>query len=208
MFFTCNKVGLSPSADVVVEPRTVNIGPGEPPLTMIARRGSPRAKVAITVLDAVTGAPILGAEAAYLVSISDAGAFMPTSEGGIAPEALPVDTETTIIVRAAGYRTVAIHHQPSRDGLEVEARLERGWAERVVVIEPATMQLVEGVSVFVDGERVGATGSDGALMIQRDGPPELVEVGTDDPSIHVQMSPFESGEADPLMGYVFGIARR
>ncbi|MEM9379824.1 MAG: sigma-70 family RNA polymerase sigma factor [Planctomycetota bacterium] len=201
-------VGVHVEGGVDLEPGSVSVGPGDPPPTMVATPGGARVAVGVTAVDATSGARLRGVEAGFMASVNDAGEFRESAEGGLQPEELAADRETQIIVRAPGYRARSYPHRPDRDGVALEARLERGWANRVVVIAPATMEPVANVAVFVDGEERGRTNGRGELWLEGDGPPGSIEVGVGDPSIVVVSSSSDFGEIDPILGYVFGVAVR
>ncbi|MEM1450893.1 MAG: sigma-70 family RNA polymerase sigma factor [Planctomycetota bacterium] len=201
-------VGVQVESGVDLTPGSVSVGPGDPPPTMVAKPGDPRVDVKVSAIDAATGDALRGIEAAFMASATDAGEFQRSPDGGLEPEELVAGRETLIMVRAPGYRARSYRHKPDRDGAKLEARLDRGWANRVVVIAPATMELVSGVTVVVDGEERGRTDGNGELWLEGDGPPESIEVGVGDSSIVVVSSSSDFGEVDPILGYVFAVSLR
>lgn len=202
-------VGLDAGGDAELEPNSVTVESGAAPPVILASPPSARVPVVVVVLDEVTGAALPAAEAAFIVDVADASGITRKESGGFEPVLLRPGREATILARAPGYRTTAARVTPSREGGEVEVRLGKGWANRVLVIDPTTMSFVPRVSVHVGGELAGHTDEAGAFWLTGDGPPERVEVALENPALLVTMSPFDGErDPDPILGWIFAVQRQ
>ncbi|MGB0333046.1 MAG: hypothetical protein ACPGPE_14650, partial [Planctomycetota bacterium] len=131
-------VGMQAGEGYSVRPSSVHVGPGDPIPTVKVVPGAPRVDVRIVPLDA-EGTRIDGAEAFFMVDLTDAGQFERSEAPVLGPQSLPAQGETSVVVRAPGYRAKEVLVDPARDGVEIEVRLDGGWSNRVIVIDPSTM---------------------------------------------------------------------
>ena len=204
-------VGMQPGDAFEVTPKNVSIGHDLPIPTVRVQPAASRVDVRLSVLDAVTGEPLERAEAFYVLGVTETGNFDTDERPILGPKSFPANQEATLFVRAPGYRAQVVLLLPSRDGERVEVLLDKGWANRVIVIDPRTMDLLEGVPVRVDGVHVGDTNERGMYWIEGEGPPKTIEVGIEDPSLTGPGRPIEGSIApgrDPLKGWVFAASRR
>lgn len=182
---------------------------GPTPRIRVSRSAAP-VSVDLVAVDAGSGERLLFTRAVHIDGM-DFNSVHLDADGGFDPITVSATRGSAFLLRKDGYELTESRFEPGRDDSTHRVRLEKGWRNRVVVVDASNMSFLPGVSVHIDGELAGSTGNDGALWFSGDGPPKLIEVAVESKHLEVAMSPFERAErgpGDPLAGYLFLVRER
>ena len=186
----------------------------DPMLVPVERNGDPptirisvaeRADVSLTFVDADTNEP-LKVMATHFDGIK--GELVQVSKEGAAEFSASASHPTYFIAYLDGYRMAKVPFEPGVHSTELRVALEKGWSNRVWVLDAATQGPVEGAGLILDGESIGKTDAAGEIWLEGDSPPDLIELDEATKQRYkVLMSSFSkdgirSGSGDPR-GYVF-----
>lgn len=212
------EVSLQPEAAIRVDPNPATVLVGAPPQVMRLLPDPPRTRLALRVVDDITGSPILDAEAGYFVLPSDRERCQREEDGLLVTDRAFAKGETPMIVRAPGYCTewvsiaaASVEANDEGSGF-VTVRLRPGWSNRVTAVDLVGLRPVPGMNVLVDGQPSGVTDSGGSVFLRGEAPPKRLALDGKSVGYNVMQSPHDiptpEGESDdPLWGFVFIVAR-
>ncbi len=160
--------------------------------------------VVLTVVDASSGQPVLGATAMHVdgISVNE----VPMGRKG-SFDALKVSSahSTSFLVSAPGYQLTEMAFVPGTSVSNLKVALQKGWRSRVYVFDMQAKAPLANIEVTVDGVSVGRTDPRGALWLDGESPPKFIQVAQGDDSLEVIFTPFaEEGDVAPSgLGYSF-----
>lgn len=145
--------------------------------------------VRVDVADPQTDAPVADANVTF-----DGVGTAHTGGNGVATIETPVNTQSTLRVTKADYRTVSRDLSVGEEQTEVSVSLSRTPSltvsavnERVLAGERVALSVTDaygnpatGVTVTLDGDAVGTTDDEGEIAVRIDGPGEHALRATDD----------------------------
>ena len=183
-------------------PPTMTVRPPIEGLEFICQDDVATRNIAFKVLDSETGEPI----DQYFKLLSSTNAGSMSGLGGLSSSAIhlvgvPAEGRLDWAIAADGFATFFgdetyfegehSYVDPS-GGVLAEVRLDRGWSQRVRVLNSETREPIAGVEVVIDGESVATTDENGEAHLKRDAAPASTELR------HAAWKPADPEKADPF----------
>ena len=156
--------------------RTLRVSPPAEGLEFVCEDDRPTFDLAFRVVDAETGKPIAKSWNIVWQGASGDVRLDDDWETGIY-RGVPEGIALSWALRASGYRMATGDEDDIPNAGEprtVEVRLERGWAH-IYKVTTRDQDPLEGVVLFVDGDRIGETDERGLVTVQRETKPTDVD---------------------------------
>ena len=129
--------------------------------------------------------------------------FRRVEDGLLVCDAVPAGREVEIVVRAPGRALRVLRHRSEDASATRTIRLERGWRNRVLVLQMPEIKPVRGVGIKKNGEVIARTDAHGFAFLDEKPTTWTFDLALDEAkwSAHTAEEPGDG--SDPLFGWVY-----